>query len=107
KHVEYQIAAEGIIGLQTVLPLVLEAGLTTDQLVDKLAIGPRRILGLPIPELREQAVANLVLFDTDLKWRFDRHSNRSKSANSPLMGRELKGKVTMVVNKRQIANTQQ
>src|SRR5690606_8914628 len=53
KEVEYQIAADGIIGLQTVLPLVLQAGLTVAQVVDKLAIGPRRILRLPVPELRE------------------------------------------------------
>src|SRR5690606_16513830 len=35
KEVEYQIAEDGIIGLQTVLPLVLQAGLTVDQLIDK------------------------------------------------------------------------
>jgi len=106
KQVEYQIAAEGIIGLQTVLPLVLKAGLTVDQIVDKLAVGPRRVLGLPIPELKEQESANLVLFDTEKTWQFDQHTNRSKSNNSPLMGAALKGKVTMVVNKRQIINTQ-
>lgn len=106
KEVEFQIAAEGIIGLQTVLPLVIQAGLTVDQLVDKLAIGPRRVLGLPIPELREGAAANLVLFDVDKRWRFDQQTNRSKSSNSPLFGSTLTGAVTMVVNKRQIANTQ-
>ncbi|WP_353128118.1 dihydroorotase [Parapedobacter pyrenivorans] len=106
KNVEYQIAAEGIIALQTVLPFVLEAGLTTDQLIEKLAIGPRRIFGLPVPEFREQAVANFVLFDTELKWRFDQQTNRSKSSNSPLMGSVLKGKVTMVINKHQIVNIQ-
>lgn len=106
KNVEYQIAADGVIGLQTLLPLVLEAGLTIDQLVDKLALGPRRVLGLPLPEFKEQAPANFILLDTGKKWRFDTETNRSKSINSPLMGSELKGKVTMVVNKRQIINTQ-
>ncbi|MFC3196239.1 dihydroorotase family protein [Parapedobacter deserti] len=106
KQVEYQIAAEGIIGLQTVLPLVLQAGLTVEQLVDKLAIGPRRVLGLPFPEFREKAEANFILFDTEKQWRFDRHSNRSKSSNSPLLGRELKGGVTMLINKRQLIKTQ-
>ncbi|PPL00325.1 dihydroorotase [Parapedobacter indicus] len=106
KNVEYQIAADGVIGLQTLLPLVLEAGLTIDQLVDKLALGPRRVLGLPLPEFKEQAPANFTLLDTGKKWRFDTETNRSKSINSPLMGSELKGKVTMVVNKRQIINTQ-
>ncbi|WP_257670614.1 dihydroorotase [Parapedobacter tibetensis] len=106
KNVEYQIAADGIIGLQTVLPLALKAGLTVNQIVEKLAIGPRNVLGLPIPELREKTLANFILFDTEAKWYFDRQTNRSKSSNSPLMGTELKGKVTIVANKRQIINTQ-
>lgn len=106
KEVEYHIAAEGIIGLQTVLPLVIQAGLTVEQLVDKLAIGPRRVLGLPVPELKEGAAANLVLFDIDKEWHFDQQTNRSKSTNSPLFGHTLKGAVTMVINKRQTANTQ-
>lgn len=105
KQVEFQIAAEGIIGLQTVLPLVLEAGLTVDQLVEKLALSPRRVLRLPLPEIREGALANLTVFDPSLNWRFDRQTNRSKSGNSPWVGKELKGKVTMVINKRQIVNT--
>lgn len=106
KEVEFHIAAEGIIGVQTVLPLLLRAGLTVDQVVDKLAVGPRRILGLPMPEFNEGAVANLVLFDTDREWTFDRQTNRSKSSNSPLFGTTLKGAVTMVINKRQNINTQ-
>ncbi|MGK6353258.1 dihydroorotase [Parapedobacter sp. DT-150] len=105
KNVEYQIAADGIIGLQTVLPLVLQAGLPVELFVDKLALAPRRILGLPIPVLEEQAEANFVVFDIARKWRFDRHTNRSKSSNSPLFGQDLEGQVTMVINKRQIINT--
>lgn len=104
KQVEYQIAADGIIGLQTVLPLLVQAGLTVDQLIDKLAIGPRRVLGLPIPEFGEGAPANFVLFDTNSEWRFDQQTNRSKSSNSPLFGHTLKGAVTMVANNRQIVN---
>lgn len=106
KNVEYEIAANGIIGLQTVLPLALRAGLAPHQLVEKLAINPRKILGLPVPELSEGAEANLVLFDPEGTWAFDSRSNRSKSGNSPLLGTELTGKVTLVVNNRQIINTQ-
>ena len=106
KEVEFHIAAEGIIGLQTVLPLVLQAGLTVEQVVDKLAMGPRRVLGLPVPEFSEGAAANLVLFDIDREWQFNRQTNRSKSSNSPLFDNTLKGAVTMVFNKRQYLNTQ-
>src|SRR5690606_16526525 len=106
KNVEYEIAANGIIGIQTVLPLALKAGLSPFQVVDKLAVNPRKILGLPIPELVEGAEANLVLFDPAGSWRFDAATNRSKSTNSPLFGVELTGKVTLVANNRQIINTQ-
>lgn len=105
KEVEYQIAADGIIGLQTVLPLAIQAGLTVEQLVDKLAVGPRRVLGLPIPECKEGVAANLVLFDINKEWHFDQQTNRSKSNNSPLFGATLKGAVTMVYNKSQLVNT--
>lgn len=102
KNVEYEIAANGMIGLQTVLPLVLKAGLDPNQLVEKLAINPRKILGLPLPELEENADANFVLFDPGKTWMFDTASNRSKSANSPLMGTTLSGLVTLVVHNRQV-----
>jgi dihydroorotase, multifunctional complex type len=106
KQVEYQIAADGIIGLQTVLPLVLSAGLKIELLINKLAIGPRSVLGLPLPEFTEGAPANFILFDTEQVWRFDRETNHSKCSNSPLMNKELKGRVTLALNKHQIIKTQ-
>lgn len=102
KNVEFEIAANGIIGLQTVLPLVLKAGLGPAQLVEKLAINPRKILGLPLPELEEKADANFVLFDPAKTWKFNAISNRSRSANSPLIGTALSGMATLVINNRQL-----
>lgn len=107
KNVEFHIAKNGIIGLQTVLPLLLKAGLTSEQIVEKLALGPRKILGLAIPALAEGEEANLVLFDPNKKWIFDEQTNRSKSTNSPLFGEELLGQVTIVANNRQIFNNRQ
>src|SRR5690606_15894668 len=43
KNVEFEIAAFGIIGLQTVLPLVLQAGLDPARVLEKLVIMPRHI----------------------------------------------------------------
>lgn len=104
KNVEYEIAADGIIGLQTVLSVVLKAGLTPLQLTEKLAVNPRKILGLAVPELEEGAAANFVLFHPKKKWVFTREVNRSKSVNSPFMGTELTGIATWVANNRQIIN---
>lgn len=101
KDVEFEIASFGIIGLQTVLPLVLRTGLPVELLVEKLSINPRKILNLPVPTLETGDIANLVLFSKDLDWVFDAGSNKSKAANSPFMGQTLKGRVLAVCNNEQ------
>ena len=98
KNVEFHIAKNGIIGLQTVLPFLLKAGLTEEQIVDKLVIGSRRVLGLEIPKIQKGEKANLVVFNPDEKWTFDERSNKSKCKNSPVFGTELIGKVKLTVN---------
>lgn len=102
KNVEFHIAKNGIIGLQTVLPLLIRAGLNEQQIVEKLAVNSRKVVGLAVPQIKEGEVANLVLFNMNENWVFDQKSNRSKSRNSPLFGKELKGKVKLVINNGQI-----
>ncbi len=98
KEVEFQIAKNGIIASQTVLPLLLRAGLTPEEIVEKLSINPRKILGLQVPAIAVGEQANLVLFSPSKKWIFDKKTNRSKSANSPLFDQELTGQVIAVIN---------
>lgn len=50
KNVEFYIAKNGITGLQTALPLAVRAGLTAEAIVEKMAIGPRKILGMEITQ---------------------------------------------------------
>ncbi len=102
KNVEFQIAKDGIIGLQTALPFLLQAGLSTEEIVEKLAMRPRQIARQPIPTLTEGSVANLVVFDANEKWTFDARTNKSKSANNPYFGKELTGKVKAIVNNGQL-----
>ncbi|UIR57017.1 dihydroorotase [Sphingobacterium sp. SRCM116780] len=102
KDVEFHIAKNGIIGLQTVLPLLIKAGLNETQIVEKLVVNPRQIVGLQVPKIEEGELANLVVFNLAETWRFDQQSNKSKSRNSPLFGEELKGKVKLVINNGQI-----
>ncbi|WP_205943646.1 dihydroorotase [Pedobacter cryophilus] len=101
KEVEFEIASYGIIGLQTVLPLLFKAGLNVDQIVNKLAIAPRQILGLTIPQIKEGNQANVVLFN-DAEWLYSTDSNYSKSANSPFLNEKLNGKVWLTCNNNQI-----
>jgi dihydroorotase len=103
KDVEFEVAEYGIVGLQTTLSLALKAGLAVEQVVEKLAINPREILAVDVPVIAEGEAANLVLFDTEAEWEYNRVENKSKSANSPFIGQKLKGKVLLTYNNKQIS----
>ena len=104
KDVEFEVAEYGVIGLQTVLPLAINAGLTAAQVVEKLAINPRKILSIDVPVTAEGNPANLVVFSTDIEWEYNRAVNYSKSYNSPFLGQNLKGKVLLTCNNNQVTN---
>ena len=101
KNVEFEIAHYGIIALQTVLPLLLKAGLDVGLIAEKLAINPRKLLNLAVPVIAEGEKANFTIFNMNEKWLYNSSNNFSKSANSPLLGTELRGKVTLVYNNKQ------
>lgn len=101
KNLEFPYADFGMTGLETAYSLAVQhlgKKLSENQLVDKLAITPRQILGLPIPEIKVGVAANLTVFDPEATWVYSEKTVRSKSKNSPFIGESLKGKVLGVVN---------
>ena len=102
KDVEFEIAAFGIVALQTVLPLVLKAGLSAELIAEKLAVNPRKLLGLAIPTIEVGAVANFMVYNATETWTYNLENNYSKSANSPLLNKTLTGKVRLVYNNKQL-----
>ncbi len=101
KDVEFEVAEYGIIGLQTAFSLALKAGLDVQLIVEKLAINPRKILGIEQASIAEGQKANLVVFDKDAEWEYNKENNQSKSSNSPFIGHNLKGKVLLTCNNNQ------
>lgn len=97
KEVEFDLAACGMLGLETALPLALE--LVRDRVIDLhrmvhlLTVGPARLFGLPegTGTLAPGAPADLVVIDPDHRWTVDRERMRSKSRNTPFHGREVMG----------------
>ena len=98
KDVEFEVAEYGMISLQTAFAIALEAGLSVDTIVQKMSINPRKILNVEVPVIAEGQHANLVVFDKDAEWTYDKSNNKSKSYNSPFIGRKLKGSILLTYN---------
>lgn len=97
KDCEFVDAALGMIGLELCLPalltLVKSGELTLPRLVQALTTGPARVVSLTSRSLREGQPADLTLFDPARKWAVSPANLRSKSRNTPLLGREVEGRV--------------
>jgi len=95
KDVEFNEAMNGIIGLETSLPLALrlvaEGVLTLPQLVEKMALNPARLLGLGRGTLQPGAPADITVIDPDLQWTVTAEGLLSKSKNSPFLGQAMQG----------------
>jgi dihydroorotase len=101
KLVEFEYASNGMIGLQTSFAAVLTAlpELTPEQIAALFSINARRLFHLPMPSIKEGAAASLTLFSLNTTWTFHESSIRSKSVNSPLLERELKGRPYGIIHK--------
>jgi len=95
KDVEFNVAMNGIIGLETSLPLslglVAEGTLTLNQLIDKMSCIPSKILGLNRGTIRIGAVADITLIDPTCEWVAEADKMASKSKNSPWLGKKMIG----------------
>ena len=95
KLVEFSRATVGILGLQTSLPLLVEmcrsGVISRTRMVDLLCYGPSRSFGLPYGTLRVGSAADLVVLDPNKEWFFSTDQVRSKSKNSPFIGKKLVG----------------
>lgn len=107
KEMEFIYAPNGIIGLETELGLTLtelyhKKHLTLEQIIEKFAVNPRKILKLEIPTIEEGKKANLTIFDPEQIWTVDVSKFKSKSKNSPFDKRLLTGKSVAVINNNQM-----
>jgi dihydroorotase len=71
--------------------------LDLDKLVELLAYGPRELLGLDIPHIEDGKRATLTFFNPHEEWTFTEEHIKSKSKNSPFIGKTLKGKAVGVL----------
>jgi dihydroorotase len=97
KEGEYDLAAFGIVGLETAVGLLLDrlvrtGALPLATLVARLSRDPARLLGLPGGSLAAGAPADVTILDLEAAWTVDPTRFQSKSRNSPFGGWAITGR---------------
>lgn len=97
KDREFDFAPNGIIGLETALPVALmvlggQGRFKLPKIVDLMTRRPAAILGLAAGSLAAGAAADVCLFDPGERWTYDARAGQSKSSNSPWDGATLTGR---------------
>ncbi len=101
KDLEFEYAANGMIGLESTLPLILrimrEGVLTPLEAVAKVSCNPARVLAIPFGALHKGKAADLTLIDPEIKYTIDVNRFKSKSRNCPFDGMQVQGKAVMTL----------
>ncbi len=89
-------AADGALGVETLLPAALQlyhnGGIALRPLLAAMTCRPAELLGLPGGRLSAGAPADLALVDLEMPWRVDAPALASKSKNSPFDESVLQGR---------------
>jgi dihydroorotase len=96
KRVEFPYAAFGATGLETCLSACVDSLREVwdlAEIIDKMTVAPRHLLGVSVPTLEEGSSADLCVFDLNNNWTYDKEKIASLSKNSPFLGHEFKTRV--------------
>ncbi len=97
KDTEFEYAANGMIGLESALPLILslvrEGTLSASDAVAKVTCNPARILGVPLGSLQPGQPPSMTIIDPEASYVLDCQTFQSKSRNCPFHGRKVQGRI--------------
>jgi dihydroorotase len=101
KEVEFDRAANGIVGLETTLPLALQlsrdAAVPLQRIVAALTINPARLLRLSLGTLEAGAVADVSIVDPEMSWVVEPARLHSRSKNTPFGGMPMRGRARCTI----------
>ena len=103
KEVEFERAANGIMGLETALGLALrvlgeEHGMRLARVIELMSAGPARIAGLKDAGSVEVGKwGDMAVFEAETAWEYRVGESRSKSRNTPFDGSRMVGRVKATV----------
>ncbi len=101
KEVEFDVAANGIIGLETSVPLTLalvrQGIIDEKRFVELLSVHPAGILGVVGGSLAAGVPADLTVIDPVLEFDYTQDTVISRSRNSPFLGWRLQGRAVLTM----------
>ena len=97
KRLTFAQATTGATGVETLLPLSLELYhnklINLKRLISALTCNPAKILGLDKGSLKKGSDADLCVLDINKSWTVSKNKLKSKSKNTPIEDRKLRGQV--------------
>lgn len=102
KETEFAVAATGIIGMETSLPLTLSNLVKKDiidisYMIKLMSLNPAKILGINAGTLGIGKPADIVVIDEDASLTVDPSKFKSKARNTPFAGMELQGQSVLTI----------
>jgi dihydroorotase len=101
KRLPFSFAAPGVVGLETILPMIMEAAngghIPLPRLIHALTTAPADLLGLPGGRMDKGAPADLVIFDPTVAYRIQAEDFVSGAKNSPFDTRPAEGRVLKTI----------
>ena len=106
KSKEYHLCSNGIIGLETMIPVIytefVKTGLISyNRFLDILVYNPAKVFNLPIRMIQEGSIADIAIIDIENEHTYTKEEILSKGKNSPYIGKSYYGftKYTLVGGK--------
>lgn len=96
KLCEFEYAGEGMLSLESAFGILGKLEVPVDQILNMVCFNPRKIFNLK-STISVGEKADLTIFNADHEYVFSKEDLRSKSINSPLLGKELKGVVLATI----------
>ena len=102
KNVPFKDAPNGIIGLETAVPICITALVKTnilspEELIGKLTKGPARVLGMNIGNLSCGQKADITVIDPSVNYLLNKHTFASLGRNTPFHGKNVSGRVMYTI----------
>ena len=107
KETTFDLASFGMIGLETCFGVVNkvlcnDSNMKLSDLINTLTIKPRKVMGFDSDLFSKGKEAEITILDPNAKWIFQKENIKSKSINSPYIGKELIGRVLFTISKSKV-----